>query len=80
MGLIFFFIIGDVEFFKIVVEEIKFYKIIVLFGGMMFLIFFLCFMFYVSIFVEVCVVCGLLDDFVCISCGIEDVDDLLVDL
>jgi len=79
-GSILSFTTGDVEFSKIIVEETKLFKITVSFGGVTSLISLPCFMSHASIPAAVRAARGLPDDLVRISCGIEDVDDLIRDL
>lgn len=70
----------NVEVSKVIVEETQLYNIVVSFGSVTSSISLPCFMSHASIPAEVRAARGLPDDLVRISVGIEDVDDLLIDL
>lgn len=71
---------GSVDISKYVVEQTKLFSITVSFGSVSSLISMPCYMSHASIPPEVRAARGLPDDLVRISCGIEEVDDLIADL
>lgn len=71
---------GSVEASKVIVEETRLFKVTVSFGNVTSLISLPCYMSHASIPPEVRAVRGLPDDLVRISCGIEDIRDLVADL
>jgi len=71
---------NSIEASKTIVEETELFKITVSFGSVTSLISLPCFMSHASIPAEIRAARGLPDDLVRISAGIEDIDDLLIDL
>eukprot|EP01023_Acetabularia_acetabulum_P024181 TRINITY_DN23408_c0_g1_i2.p1 TRINITY_DN23408_c0_g1~~TRINITY_DN23408_c0_g1_i2.p1 ORF type:complete len:429 (-),score=42.04 TRINITY_DN23408_c0_g1_i2:239-1525(-) len=71
---------GDVEVSKVIVEYTNLFEITVSFGSVTSLISMPCYMSHASIPAAVRKERGLPDDLVRISAGIEDIDDLIVDL
>eukprot|EP00798_Chlamydomonas_sp_ICE-L_P026364 gene26364-17457_t len=71
---------GNIEASKTIVNETQLFKVTVSFGNVTSLISLPCFMSHASIPAEVREARGLPDDLVRISCGIEDIDDLMADL
>lgn len=71
---------GDLEVSKIIVEQTKLFKVTVSFGNVISLISLPCFMSHASIPAAVRAARGLPDDLVRISAGIEDIGDLIADL
>lgn len=80
-GMVFFDLVWDIfEDVIWVLSGMKVFILVELLGGVEFLIGYLVFMMYVLIFKLECLKVGLIDLLICLSVGVEDVDDLIVDL
>lgn len=71
---------GDEQMLCCFLSGLLLFILVELLGGVESLIFYVVMMMYVGMVFEVCVVVGILEMFLCILIGIEDGEDLIVDL